>query len=139
MALDACCCPVVEECSPCPPGTIYPWLVDVTFPSLGVTVQAGNQLDPEEDGEEVFLYRVEGDYPDEDGRILGFQCQFEECHAAISIFYDGGCICNGIFAAAIMTALSCPPSEAGLVLVYDVPCYDDGCDASSIQVVITTG
>jgi len=138
MAVNECCCEVSDECSPCPPGTIYPWLVDVTFPSLGITVQAANQLDPGEDGEEVFLYRVEGDYPDENGRNTSFQCQFEECAAAISIFYEGGCICDGIFGAAIMTALSCPPSEAGLILVYDIPCYD-GCDSTSIQVVITTG
>jgi hypothetical protein len=114
MAVDACCCEVV--CNPCPPGTIFPWAVDVTFTSIGVTVPAGNELDPEEDGETTFLYRVEGSY---DG--YSFQCTFGECDVNISIIResDGVLICLASGTVA-MTNSSCPPGA--LVLIYTIVC-----------------
>jgi len=121
------CCPPESPCNPCPPGTIYPWAVDVSFPSLGVTQPAGNELDPEEDGQTVFLYRVEGSYGG-----YSFQCTFGECDVSISIIRDsdGASICIGGGATA-MTGASCPPDP--LVLVYTIECAGGG----TLSVVIT--
>lgn len=125
-----CCCnSTVVICNPCPPGTIYPWLVDISFPSLGVSEQAGNELDPEEDGETTFLYRVEGTYGGYD-----FQCLFGECEASIAIFSESEDICLGGGAEGVavsMDAVSCPPDA--LILVYTITCSN----GSTIQVVIT--
>jgi len=121
------CCGTVVSCDPCPPGTVYPWLVDVTFPGIGVSVQSANELDPEEDGETTFLYRVEGSY---DG--YSFQCLFGECEASVSIIRDsdgvGICLGGG---ALTMTSASCPPEP--LVLLYTILCSN----GSTINVVIT--
>jgi hypothetical protein len=120
-------------CNPCPPGTIYPWLVSISFPSLGVSELAGNELDPEEDGETTFVYRVEGSYGG-----YSFQCLFGECEASISIIRnsDGASICVGggasgeEGAAVNMNAVSCPPEP--LVLVYTITCSN----GTTIEVVI---
>lgn len=112
-----CCSP----CNPCPPGTIYPWVVSVSFPSLGVSELAANELDPEEDGETTYVYRVEGSYGG-----YSFQCLFGECEASISIVRDsdGADICIGGSAigggAVTMTAIFCPPGP--LELVYEIIC-----------------
>jgi len=99
----------------------------VSFPGIGVTVQAANELDPEEDGQTTFLYRVEGSY---DG--YSFQCLFGECETSISIIRDSDsvaiCIGGG---ATTMTSSSCPPDP--LILVYTIVCSGGG----SISVVIT--
>lgn len=112
---------------PCPPGTIYPWAVDVTFPGIGVTVAAGNEEDPEEDGETTFIYRVEGSYGG-----YSFQCVFAECAASVVIIRDsdGASICVG-GGAVRMTSASCPPDP--LVLVYTITCNS----GISISVVIS--
>lgn len=112
---------------PCPNGTIYPWAVDVTFPDIAVTVPAGNELDPEQDGETTFLYRVEGSYGG-----YSFQCLFGECEADIVIIRDsdGVSICLG-GGAVRMTSASCPPDP--LVLVYTITCNS----GISISVVIS--
>lgn len=125
------CCPPENPCSPCPPGTIYPWAVDVSFPSLGVTQPAGNELDPEEDGETTFLYRVEGSYGG-----YSFQCVFGECEANIVIIQDsdGSSICIGggaVEVAVSMEAVACPPDA--LTLIYTITCNN----GSTFQVVIT--
>jgi hypothetical protein len=123
-----CCCGTpAEVCDPCPPGTIYPWLVDVTFPDIGVSQPAGNEFDPEEDGETTFRYRVEGSYGG-----YSFQCLFGECEVSISIIRDsdGASICLG-GGATVMTSASCPPDP--LILVYTVECSN----GSTISVVIT--
>lgn len=130
MAVDACCCEQGDICVPCPVGTVYPWAVDVTFPGLGVTVAAGNELDPEEDGQTTFLYRVEGSYGG-----YSFQCTFGDCDASISIIRDsdGASICLGGGSTSVvsMSATSCPPDP--LVLVYTIPCAAGG----SVSVVIS--
>ena len=120
-------CHCCNNCAPCPPGTIYPWAVDVTFPGIGVTVAAGNELDPDEDGETTFLYRVEGSYGG-----YSFQCIFGECEVSVSIIRDsdGESICLGGGATA-MTGSSCPPDP--LVLIYTVVCSN----GDSISVVIS--
>lgn len=132
MAVDACCC---EEgtCAPCPDGTIYPWAVDVTFPSIGVSVPAGNELDPEEDGEDTFTYRVEGSFGG-----YSFQCLFGDCEASVSIIRDSDglsiCVGGGSTSVISMEATSCPVEPGDpLVLVYTIPCSGGG----SISVVIS--
>lgn len=122
-----CCCEGGITCDPCPPGTIYPWLVDVSFPGIGVTVPSANELDPDEDGETTFLYRVEGSYGG-----YSFQCLFGECETSISVIRDSDgveiCIGGG---ATTMTSSACPPDP--MVLVYTIQCSN----GSSFQVVIT--
>lgn len=122
-----CCCGPSTACDPCPPGTIYPWLVDVSFPGIGVTVPAANELDPDEDGETTFVYRVEGSYGG-----YSFQCLFGECEANISIIRESDSVLICLASVAIsMTAASCPPDP--LELVYTIECDGGG----SIEVVIT--
>lgn len=133
MALNRCCCEESDICVPCPPGTVYPWPVSVTFPSIGVTVDAGNELDPEEDGETVFLYRVEGSYGG-----YSFQCTFGECDASVVIIRDsdnvGICLGGGSTSVVSMVATSCPVNPGDpFVLVYTIPCEGGG----SISVVIS--
>jgi len=131
QVLLACNCGCVPDvCNPCPPGTIYPWPVSVSFPSLGVSELAGNELDPEEDGETTFLYRVEGSYGG-----YSFQCTFGECDASISVIRDsdGASICLGggaEGAGVAMNAVSCPPDP--LVLVYTITCSN----GTTLEVVI---
>ena len=116
--LNCGCCGEEETCNPCPPGTVYPWPVTVSFPAIGVAVPAGNELDPEEDGETTFLYRVEGSYGG-----YSFQCTFGECDASVSIIRDDDqsavCIGGGAIGTVSMNAVSCPPD--GLNLVYEIP------------------
>lgn len=126
-----CCCNVpTEPCDPCPPGTIYPWLVDVSFPGIGVTVQSANELDEDQDGELTFVYRVEGSYGG-----YSFQCLFGDCEASVSVIRDSDsvaiCIGGGAYGTVTMTAVSCPPEA--FILVYSIPCAGGG----SISVVIT--
>lgn len=120
-----------DICVPCPPGTVYPWLVTVTFPSLGVSEFAANELDPEEDGETTFLYRVEGTYGG-----YNFMCTFGDCDASVVIYQDdplvdiclgGGGAGNGVS----MEAVECPGDT--LTLIYTITCEN----GSTLTVVIS--
>jgi hypothetical protein len=124
-------------CEPCPAGTVYPWLVDVSFPQLDISVQAANQLDEDEDGETTFLYVVEGAYTNAADEESSFQCNFGECEATISInpTAPGGFSCvnsgttgNGVVS---MRAIACPPDQ--MVLLYEIDCGD----GTILEVVIT--
>ena len=124
-----CCCGISDVCNPCPPGTVYPWAVTVTFVELGVSVESGNQLDPDEDGETTFLYRVEGEYS---GYTI--QAQFGECEAAAAISNSEGygCAFSGTTGDGIsMEAVDCPGDT--LTLIYTITC-DNG---STLTVVIS--
>ena len=128
MGSECGCC---ASCNPCPPGTIYPWLVSVSFPALGVSELAGNEFDPEEDGETTYLYRVEGSYGG-----YSFQCVFEECAASVAVYRDsdGMNICLGgsaVGEAVTMTAVSCPPGA--LEIVYEIFCQN----GAVLEVVIS--
>lgn len=128
MAVDACCCEEQDTCVPCPAGTVYPWLVSVSFPSLGVSELAANELDPDEDGETTFLYRVEGTYGGYD-----FQCTFGDCDASVVVFNGDEGVCSGGGAEGVgvsMVATSCPPDP--LVLVYTIRCSN----GSTLEVII---
>jgi len=129
--------PPVVVCEPCPEGTDYPWLVDVSFPQLDISVQAANQLDEDEDGETTFLYVVEGAYTNAADEESSFQCNFGECEATISInpTAPGGFSCvnsgttgNGVVS---MRAIACPPDQ--MVLLYEIDCGD----GTILEVVIT--
>jgi len=123
-----CCCGNGDVCNPCPPGTIYPWAVSVTFVEIGVSADSGNQLDPEEDGETTFNYPVEGDY---DGYTI--QANFGECEANVVISLGETNICsfsgetgNGLS----MDAVDCPGET--LTLVYTITCSN----GSTLTVII---
>jgi len=129
MAVDACCCEVEDVCNPCPPGTVYPWAVTVTFTELGVSAEAGNQLDPDEDGETVFNYFVEGEYG---GYTI--QANFEECSASVAISLGGVEVCtfSGTTGTGIsMDAVDCPGET--LTLIYTITCSG----GSTLTVVIS--
>lgn len=109
-------------CFPCPPGTVYPYLVHIVIPSLSVDVLAANELDEDADGELVYLYRWEGV---EDG--YDSQSYFELCAWSVSIRPVGGdIICSGSVAPGLarLIAISCPPDP--LVLLYEVECDEGG-------------
>lgn len=69
-----------ELCIACPEGTLYPYHVDITFPTLGLTVPSINNEDPDEfgGGWPSFNYRVEGDYLTSLG-LASFQSDFGIC------------------------------------------------------------
>lgn len=118
-----------DVCNPCPPGTIYPWAVTVTFPDLGVSADSGNQLDEDQDGETSFNYPVEGDY---NGYTI--QANFGECEANVAISLGGISVCS--FSGATgnglsMEAVDCPPGD--LTLIYTITCSN----GSSLTVVIS--
>lgn len=126
-----CCLTIPVDCLQCPPGTVYPYLVDVTFVEIGVTVPAGNQDDLDEDGETSFHYYVEGDY---DGYTI--QANFGDCEANLTVSpYSPGGSCsvsgNTNTAEITMEAVSCPPDP--LILIYTIQCQEGG----TITVVIT--
>jgi len=126
-----CCeCAPGPECRPCPDGTIYPWLVTISIPSLGVSVLAGNELDEDGDGETDFLYRWEGV---EDG--YDSQSFFGPCEYAVAIQEEGPegeNICSGSAAAGegSMQAVSCYPDP--LILIYTIRCSN----GSTLEVII---
>jgi len=116
---DPCCCKQ-NRCSPCPPGTIYPWIVTISIPALGVSVIAGNELDEAGDGETDFLYRWEGV---EDG--YDSQSFFGPCEYSVAIQEegpDGAGVCSASAAAGAgsMQAVSCYPDP--LILIYTIQC-----------------
>lgn len=126
-----CSCEVGEDdiCNPCPPGTVYPWAVTVTFNDLGVSADAANQLDPEEDGETTFNYLVEGDYG---GYTI--QANFGECEANVAISLGATTICTfsgGTGNGLSMEAVDCPPGD--LTLIYTITCEN----GSTLTVVIS--
>lgn len=121
--------PPADVCVPCPPGTVYPWAVTVTFPDLGVSADSGNQLDEDQDGETTFNYPVEGDYGP-----YTIQANFGECEANVAISMDGVTVCtfsgttgNGVS----MEAVDCPPDT--LTLIYTITCEN----GSTLTVVIS--
>lgn len=118
-----------DVCNPCPPGTIYPWAVTVTFPDLGVSADSGNQLDEDQDGETTFNYPVEGDY---NGYTI--QANFGECEANVAISLGGISVCSfsgGTGNGLSMEAVDCPPGD--LTLIYTITCSN----GSSLTVVIS--
>lgn len=126
-----CACEQEEQdvCIPCPPGTIYPWAVSVTFTELGVSADSGNQFDEDQDGETIFNYPVEGEYGD-----YTIQANFGECDASVAISLGGTTICtfsgstgNGLS----MEAVECPPGA--LTLIYTITCEN----GSTLTVVIS--
>lgn len=126
-----CSCNVGDNdvCLPCPPGTVYPWAVTVTFVELGVSADSGNQFDEDQDGETTFNYPVEGDYG---GYTI--QANFGECEANVAISQGATTICtfsgttgNGIS----MEAVDCPGDT--LTLIYTITCED----GSTLTVVIS--
>lgn len=128
--LKCCCGPTGDVCDPCPPGTIYPWLVTISIPSLGVSVLAGNELDEDADGETDFLYRWEGV---EDG--YDSQSFFGPCEYGVAIQEEGiggANICSGSAAlgTAGMRAVSCYPDP--LILIYTIRCSN----GSTLEVII---
>ena len=119
-----------DVCNPCPPGTIFPWPVTITFVELGVSADSGNQLDPEEDGETTFLYFVDGDYGP-----YTIQANFGECEANLSIGFTGGdpvCTFSGATGNGVsMEAVDCPGDT--LTLIYTITCEN----GSTLTVVIS--
>jgi len=118
-----------DVCNPCPPGTVYPWAVTVTFNELGVSADAANQLDPDQDGETTFNYAVEGDYG---GYII--QANFGECEANVAISQGATTICtfSGTTGDGIsMEAVDCPGDT--LTLIYTITCEN----GSTLTVVIS--
>jgi len=118
-----------DVCNPCPPGTVYPWAVTVTFNELGVSADAANQLDPDQDGETTFNYAVEGDYG---GYTI--QANFGECEANVAISQGATTICtfSGTTGDGIsMEAVDCPGDT--LTLIYTITCEN----GSTLTVVIS--
>jgi len=127
-----CSCDEAEEygpCSPCPEGTLYPCLVDISFPGLGVTVPSLNTEDTDCDGETFYEYPVEGEFGG-----YNFQCVFRLCGAAVVIFQDGLLICSTTISGSsanshVVEYVSC---EDPITIIYRVPCED-----GEIEVVIS--
>lgn len=105
-------------CLPCPEGTVYPWLVHLVIPSLGVDLVVGNEFDLEGDGETEYLYRWEGS-------DFGYTSQsyFGECEYGVLIIDEstGATVCSANAAVSDVVALSCPPEP--LVIWYKVRCF----------------
>lgn len=129
-------------CAPCPEGTMYPYLVDITFPTLDLTVQSINSEDPGDEstgGWPYFGYRVEGDYGTNIG-LLSFQSEFTIC--AYSLGFTGNPVPGGPYCADVypnytrkndMDFLSCSP----LILVIKGACIDPTGNVGIVPVIIT--
>jgi len=124
-----------EPCVLCPEGTLYPYHVDITFPTLGLTVPSINAEDPDEfgGGWPTFRYRVEGDYMTTCG-LTSFQSEFGMCSYNLA-FTDisESCICGDSASVNVkkrnMEIVSCDP----LVIIVNGRCVSP----TSVPVIIT--
>lgn len=124
-----------ELCVACPEGTLYPYHVDIIFPTLGLTVPSINSEDPDEfgGGWPSFIYRVEGDYMTSLG-LASFQSDFGICTYNLGITSEDGSPSCGDSSVSYRLKrnyeiITCDP----LLIIGNGDCYSP----SSIPFIIT--
>ena len=122
---------IYPPCQPCPEGTIYPYLVDVTFPGLGISVASINNEDPDGLGWPTFDYKVEGDFGS-----YTIQGSFGSCFGSVAVStadesYSCLASSGGNPTSNVVRIVSCSDP---LTIIYRLPCSDTG---GFIDVVIS--